>query len=241
MFHVVAPDYIGFGNSSMPALDEFDYTFDRLSEVIDSFIERLGLKKYSLYLMDYGAPVGYRIAVKHPEKVQSLIVQNGNAYEEGLGEFWVPFKAYWKDRTDENAAPLKNFLEVDITEWQYTQGVQNSERVSPDNWFHDQYLMDRPGSKDIQLQLFYDYASNPPLYPKWQAYFRERQPPTLIVWGKNDYIFPAEGVEPYERDLNNIEVHVLDTGHFALEEYGDLIAGHIRRFLTTNAIVAVTT
>jgi len=238
-YHVVAPDYPGYGNSSMPALNEFDYTFDRLAETIELFIEKLGLKAYSLYVMDYGAPVGYRIAAKHPERVQALIVQNGNAYEEGLRDFWIPIKAYWKNRTEENAAPLRKFLELDITKWQYTNGVKNIEKISPDNWFHDQYLMDRPGNKEIQLQLFYDYGSNPPLYPEWQAYFREHQPPTLIVWGKNDFIFPAEGASPYQRDLKNIEVHLLDTGHFALEEYGDLIASHIRRFMATKSLAVV--
>jgi pimeloyl-ACP methyl ester carboxylesterase len=237
-FHLVAPDYPGFGNSSMPEVNEFDYTFDHFAEVIDSFIEKLGLKTYSLYVMDYGAPVGYRIAVKHPERVESLIVQNGNAYEEGLMEFWDPIKAYWKEKSKENAEVLKNnILTVEATEWQYTNGVRNPETIAPDNWFHDQYLMDRPGNKDIQLQMFYDYGSNPPLYPEWQAYFREYQPPTLIVWGKNDYIFPAEGAHPYKRDLKNVEFHLLDTGHFALEEDGDFIAGAIREFLEKNAVV----
>lgn len=231
-FHLVAPDYPGFGNSSMPKLDEFDYTFDRIAEVVDRFIEKLGLKKYSLYVMDYGAPVGYRIAVKHPERVQSLIVQNGNAYDEGLRDFWKPIKAYWKDKTPENAKVLRDsLLTIEATKWQYTNGVRNPQTIAPDNWFHDQYLLDRPGNKDIQLKLFYDYGSNPPLYPEWQAYFRERQPATLIVWGKNDFIFPAEGAEPYKRDLKDIEFHLIDTGHFALEEEGDFIASRIREFL----------
>ena len=232
-FHLVAPDYPGYGNSSMPTVDEFDYTFDRLSEVMEGFIQKLGLKKYSLYLQDYGAPIGYRIAVNHPERVQALIVQNGNAYEEGLLDFWKPLRAYWKDRTEENAAALRKFLVLEVTKWQYTHGVRNPDTISPDNWIIDQYLMDRPGNVDIQLALFYSYGSNPPLYPAWQAYFREHQPPTLIVWGKNDYIFPAEGAHPYQRDLKNIEFHLLDTGHFALEEDGGVIADHIRRFLTT--------
>jgi pimeloyl-ACP methyl ester carboxylesterase len=237
-FHLVAPDYPGFGNSSMPKVDEFDYTFDHFAEIIDSFIEKLGLKIYSLYVMDYGAPVGYRIAAKHPERVESLIVQNGNAYEEGLMEFWDPIKAYWKEKSKENADVLKNnLLTIEATKWQYTNGVRDPETIAPENWFHDQYLMDRPGNKDIQLQMFYDYGSNPPLYPEWQAYFREYQPPTLIVWGKNDYIFPAEGAHPYRRDLKNVEFHLLDTGHFALEEDGDFIAGRIRDFLEKNAVV----
>ncbi|MHC4388644.1 MAG: alpha/beta fold hydrolase [Planctomycetota bacterium] len=231
-FHLVAPDYPGFGNSSMPRVDEFEYTFDHIAEVIDSFIEKLDLSRYSLYMMDYGAPVGYRIAVKHPERVESLIVQNGNAYEEGLREFWDPIKAYWKDKTEGNADALReNLLTIEATRWQYTNGVRNPEAISPDNWFHDQYLMDRPGNKEIQLQLFYDYGSNPPLYPEWQDYFRQYQPPTLIVWGKNDYIFPEEGAHPYKRDLKNLEFCLLDTGHFALEEDGESIATHICRLM----------
>ena len=231
-FHLVAPDYPGFGNSSMPSVEEYDYTFDGIAEIIDSFTEKLGLYKYSPYMMDYGAPVGYRLAVKHPERVESLIVQNGNAYEEGLRGFWDPIKAYWKERSKENGDVLRNsLLTIEATKWQYTNGVRNPETIAPENWFHDQYLMDRPGNKDIQLQLFYDYGSNPPLYPDWQAYFREYQPPTLIVWGKNDYIFPEEGAHPYKRDLKKIEFHVLDTGHFALEEDGDKIAHLITCFM----------
>jgi pimeloyl-ACP methyl ester carboxylesterase len=234
-FHVVAPDYPGYGYSSMPTVGEFDYTFDRIAGIIDAFIGKLGLQKYTLYVFDYGAPVGFRIAAKHPERVEALIVQNGNAYDEGLLDFWKPIRAYWKDKTEENAKVLRNsLLTIEATKWQYTNGVRNSEIIAPDNWIHDQYLMERPGNKDIQLQLFYDYRSNPPLYPQWQAYFREHQPPTLIAWGKNDYIFPAEGAFPYKRDLKNIEFHLLDTGHFALEEDGDLIASLIGDFLKKN-------
>jgi pimeloyl-ACP methyl ester carboxylesterase len=230
-FHLVAPDYPGFGYSSMPTVEEFDYTFDRLAEVIEKFTQAVGLNKYSLYVMDYGAPIGYRLATKHPERVEALIVQNGNAYEEGLREFWEPLKAYWRERTTENAERLRQFLALDGTKWQYTHGVRNPQAISPDNWTFDQYFLDRPGNKDIQLALFYNYRSNPPLYPQWQEYFRTHQPPTLVVWGKNDDIFPAEGAYPYKRDLKDIEFHLLDTGHFALEEEGDAIADYIRRFL----------
>ena len=230
-FHVVAPDYPGFGQSSMPRVDEFPYTFDRLAELMDRFVETLGLTTYSLYVMDYGAPVGYRLATKHPDRVQALIVQNGNAYEEGLREFWQPLRAYWRERTEANAAALRKFLALEATKWQYTHGVRNPEAISPDNWLVDQYLLDRPGNQEIQLELFYDYRSNLPLYPAWQAYFRQHQPPTLVVWGKNDFIFPAEGAYPYKRDLKRIEFHLLETGHFALEEDGAQIAGLIRRFL----------
>ena len=237
-FHLVAPDYPGFGNSSMPSVEEYDYTFNGIAEIIDGFTVKLGLYKYSLYVMDYGAPVGYRIAVKHPERVESLIVQNGNAYEEGLREFWDPIKAYWKEKSKENADVLRNsFLTIEATKWLYTNGVRNPESVAPENWFHDQYLLDRPGNKDIQLKLFYDYGSNPPLYPDWQAYFRKYQPPTLIAWGKNDYIFPEEGAHPYKRDLKNIEFHLLDTGHFALEEDCDKIAYLITCFLAKHTEV----
>jgi pimeloyl-ACP methyl ester carboxylesterase len=233
-FHLVAPDYPGFGNSSMPTVTEFDYTFDRLAQVMEDFIEAIGLKSYSLYVMDYGAPVGYRIAVRHPERVEALIVQNGNAYEEGLGEFWEPLKAYWQNRTPENADKLRQFLTLDATKWQYTHGVRNLEAISPDNWTIDQALLDRPGNQDIQLALFYSYGSNPPLYPQWQEYFRQYQPQTLIVWGKNDPIFPDKGAHPYKRDLPNLEFHLLDTGHFALEEEGEAIASYIKRFLETH-------
>jgi pimeloyl-ACP methyl ester carboxylesterase len=232
-FHLIAPDYPGFGNSSMPTVDEFDYTFDRLAEIVEKFITALDLKKYSLYVMDYGAPIGYRIAAKYPERVEALIVQNGNAYEEGLGEFWNPIKAYWKDRSPENVEKLKYLVTLEATKWQYTNGVRNLEAVSPDTWNMDQLFLDRPGNGEIQLALLYSYGTNPPLYPQWQEYFRKYQPPTLIVWGKNDYIFPAEGAYPYQRDLKDVEFHLLDTGHFALEEEGDAIATYISQFLTS--------
>lgn len=230
-FHLVAPDYPGFGNSSMPTVNQFDYTFDHLAEVINKFTEAVGLSKYSLYVMDYGAPIGFRLATKHPERVEALIVQNGNAYEEGLRDFWEPLKAYWRDRSSKNADNLRQFFTLDATKWQYTHGVRNPQAISPDNWNIDQPLLDRHGNNDIQLALFYSYGSNPPLYPQWQDYFRTHQPPTLIVWGKNDLIFPAEGAYPYKHDLKTIEFHLLDTGHFALEEEGDAIADYIRRFI----------
>ncbi len=236
-YHVVAPDYPGFGNSSMPTVDQFTYSFDNLAKVMEQFTQEVGLKSYSLYLMDYGAPVGFRLAVSYPERIDSLIIQNGNAYEEGLREFWKPFRAYWKDRTPENARALKGFLNLPATKWQYTHGVRDPEAISPDNWLVDQYLLDRKGNNDIQLQLFYSYGSNLSLYPQWQAYLREYQPPALIVWGKNDQIFPAEGAYPYKRDLNNLEFHLLDTGHFALEEDVDLIANYIGRFLDKRVAV----
>ncbi|MBD2100359.1 alpha/beta fold hydrolase [Leptolyngbya sp. FACHB-261] len=235
-FHLVAPDYPGYGNSSMPTVDEFDYTFDHLAEIMEKFIAAIDLQKYSLYVMDYGAPIGYRIAAKHPERVEALIVQNGNAYEEGLREFWDPIKAYWQERSPENASKLTHLVTLEATKWQYTNGVSDLEAISPDTWTMDQLFLDRPGNAEIQLALLYSYGTNPPLYPQWQEYFRKYQPPTLIVWGKNDYIFPAEGAYPYQRDLKDVEFHLLDTGHFALEEDGDVIADHIRGFMTTHVM-----
>ncbi len=230
-YHVVAPDYPGYGNSSAPAVDEFEYTFDNLANVVEQLTVELGLERYSLYLMDYGAPVGFRLAVRHPERVETLIVQNGNAYDEGLREFWKPLKSYWKDRSRTKGDELRKLLTIDATKWQYTHGVRNVESISPDNWNIDQRLLDRPGNQEIQLALFYDYGSNPSRYPRWQQYLREYQPPTLIVWGKNDFIFPAEGAHPYRRDLQTVDFHLLDTGHFALEEDGQKIAQLMRNFL----------
>ncbi len=235
-FHLIAPDYPGFGASSMPEVNEFEYSFDKLGDIIAKLTIKLDLPEYFLYLMDYGAPVGYRLASKYPKKVLGLIVQNGNAYEEGLGDFWQPIKAYWQDKNPENAEILaENLLTLEATKWQYTNGVRDLQAIAPDNWFHDQYLLDRPGNQEIQLELFYSYGTNPPLYPQWQKYFRQFQPPTLIVWGKGDYIFPEEGAHPYKRDLNNLEFHILDTGHFALEEDLDLIANYIRNFARSNS------
>ena len=235
-FHLIAPDYPGFGFSSMPTVDEFDYTFDNLTKVVESFITAMGLDRYSIYLMDYGAPIGFRIAARWPDRVETLIVQNGNAYEEGLREFWDPIKAYWREKSEANGEQLMNLFTLEATKWQYTHGVRDVESISPDNWGHVQPLLDRPGNNAIQLALFYSYGSNPPLYPEWQAYFRKHQPPTLVVWGKNDPIFPAEGAHPYKRDLKNLEFHLLDTGHFALEEDGEVIASYIRLFIQANVV-----
>jgi len=233
-YHVIAPDYPGYGQSSMPSVDEFDYSFDRFADLIETFTEKLELNRYSLYLMDYGAPVGFRLAAKHPERVDSLIIQNGNAYEEGLRDFWKPLKAYWANRTPKNAEALVGLLTLEATKWQYTHGTRQPETISPDNWAVDQPLLDREGNQAIQLQMFFDYASNPPLYPSWQKYLSVHQPPTLIVWGKNDHIFPAEGAHPYKQHLKNLEFHLLDTGHFALEEDGEQIAKLMRAFLGRN-------
>lgn len=233
-YHVIAPDMPGYGQSSAPSVEEFEYSFDHMASIIEQFTQKTELEKYSLYLMDYGAPVGFRVAAKNPEKVQSLIIQNGNAYDEGLREFWVPLKAYWKDQSVKNADALRGLLTIDATKWQYTHGVRNETVISPDNWTIDQRLLDRKGNQEIQLAMFLSYGSNPPLYPKWQSYLRTHQPPTLIVWGKNDQIFPADGAHPYKKDLKNLEFHLLDTGHFALEEDGDKIAQLMRGFLSKN-------
>jgi len=253
-YHLVAPDYPGFGQSSMPAVDKFDYTFDNLANVVGKFVDTVGLDNYSLYLMDYGAPVGFRLATKNPERIDSLIIQNGNAYIEGIdNNFWEPIQAYWKNRDAVNKGldndwwknikaaykkpnmtndeALRFLVTEGATKWQYTNGVRNAENISPDTWDHVQPLLDREGNTEIQLQLFYSYGSNPPLYPQWQAYMREHQPPTLIVWGDKDEIFPAAGAYPYKRDLKNVDFHLLNTGHFALEEDVDVIANHIKRFL----------
>jgi len=231
-YRVLAPDYPGFGHSSMPPRDAFAYTFDTLAEVIEGFIGKLGLTRYALYVQDYGAPIGYRLAVEHPERVAAIVVQNGNAYDEGLDhDFWKPIKAYWSDPASrEKRDALRNLLTYEATKWQYAHGVEDPELVSPDGAAHDQFLLDRPGNDEIQLDLFLSYGSNPPLYPQWQEYFRKHQPPMLVAWGKNDQIFPAAGAEPYKRDLKTLEFHLLDAGHFALETNGEEIAALMRDF-----------
>ena len=230
-YHVVAPDYPGFGESSAPDRATFRYTFENLSIIIERFTQNIGLTNYALYMMDYGAPVGFRLAVRQPQRVTALIVQNGNAYVEGLRDFWVPFRQYWQDNSQASRDALRVFLKIEATMFQYTFGVRDVSLVSPDTWTVDQYRLDRPGNNEIQLDLFYDYQTNVDLYPVWQAYLRNYQPPTLVVWGKNDPIFPAEGAQPFKRDLTNLEFHLLDTGHFALETHGAEIAGLMRRFL----------
>jgi pimeloyl-ACP methyl ester carboxylesterase len=235
-YHVLAPDYPGFGRSDQPLMKDFEYTFNNMASIVEGFLKELNVEKYSIYLMDYGAPIGFRIAAKYPQKVDALIIQNGNAYDEGLRDFWIPIKKYWNDYTIENGKPLEGFHSPDGLKWQYTHGVQNVEKISPDNWNVDLQHLTRKENNEIQLAMFYSYRTNVPLYPEWQQYFRDHQPPTLIVWGKNDYIFPAEGAHPYKKDLKNLEFHLLDTGHFALEEKGDEIANYILSFLENNNI-----
>ncbi|MCA1474192.1 alpha/beta fold hydrolase [Bradyrhizobium sp. NBAIM08] len=230
-YRVIAPDYPGFGESDAPDHKKFEYTFGHFADMVNTLLEQLGAPTYTMYVMDYGAPVGYRLALKHPERVSALIVQNGNAYEEGLREFWNPIKAYWADNSEKNREALAGLVKLETTKFQYTDGVKDLARISPDNWVQDQAKLDRPGNKDIQLDLFLDYGTNVPLYPKFQAFFRDRAPPTLIVWGKNDKIFPEQGAHPYLRDLPKAELHILETGHFALEDKLDLIAPLIHNFL----------
>ncbi|MCG8331054.1 MAG: alpha/beta hydrolase [Chitinophagales bacterium] len=230
-YHLIAPDYPGYGKSEQPSMEEFDYSFDNMANIIEGFLDKMEIKQYSIYLMDYGAPIGYRIAAKYPERVQSLIIQNGNAYDEGLRDFWIPIKKYWNEYTIENGKALEGFHTPEGLKWQYTHGVRDVAAISPDNWEMDMRHISRPENNDIQLAMFYDYRTNVPLYPSWQEYFRTYQPPTLIVWGKNDYIFPAEGAHPYKKDLNKVDFHLLDTGHFALEEDGEKIAQLIRNFM----------
>jgi pimeloyl-ACP methyl ester carboxylesterase len=230
-YHVIAPDYPGYGQSDMPDRANFAYTFDRFGELVGGLLDQLGVTRYTMYVMDYGAPVGWRLALKHPERVTGLIVQNGNAYEEGLKEFWDPIKAYWSDHSEAYRKALYVLVAPETTIFQYTDGVSDLSRISPDNWVHDQALLDRPGNAEIQMDLFYDYRTNLPLYPAVQAYFRKYQPPTIIVWGRNDKIFPVDGAYPYKRDLRNLGFHLIDTGHFALEDKADEMVPLIRAFL----------
>jgi pimeloyl-ACP methyl ester carboxylesterase len=230
-YHVVAFDLPGFGFSDAPDRKQFRYTFDHLAKVIASFTEVIGLKTFAIYVFDYGAPVGFRLALAHPERVTAIISQNGNAYEEGLSEGWNPIQKYWKEPTPENRAALRVFLKPEATKWQYTHGVQDATLVAPEAYELDSALLARPGNDEIQLDLFLDYASNVALYPKFQEYFRSNRPPLLAVWGENDPFFLPPGAEAFKRDDPNAEVHLLDTGHFALETHAKEIASAIRDFL----------
>ncbi len=235
-YRVIAPDYPGFGYSDAPDHKTFAYSFAHYADMVDDLLGQIGARSYAMYVMDYGAPVGYRLALKHPERVTGLIVQNGNAYEEGLKAFWDPIKTYWVSGSEKDRQVQAGLLTLDATKFQYTDGVKDVSRISPDNWLQDQALLDRPGNNDIQLDLFYDYRTNVPLYPQFQKFFRDRQPPTLIVWGKNDFIFPEEGAHPYLKDLPGAELHLLDTGHFALEDKLDEIAPLMNDFLDRNLL-----
>ncbi len=234
-FHLIAPDYPGFGHSDAPAPEAFDYTFDRLASVIERFVDEVGLDRFSLYVQDYGSPVGFRLATRQPERIEALIVQNGNAYDEGITAAARHLVAFGEaPRTAASEKPIRDLLTLEATMSQYTTGVRDPERISPDAWTMDQHFLDRPGNNEIQLALFHDYLSNVRLYPEWQAYLREQQPPTLVVWGKNDPIFGAPGAEAFRRDLPDAEIHLLDTGHFALEDHAGVIADRIGRFHAAN-------
>lgn len=234
-YHLVAPDHIGFGQSAMPQVDEFDYSFDNLTEITLGLVDALGLDRFALYIHDYGAPIGLRIAARRPDRVTALISQNGNAYVEGFTPFWDVLFAHANDRAA-NEPAVRELLTAAATEWQHTHGVPDGlrERVSPDAWTLDQAYLDRPGNKEIQLQLFWDYQFNLDGYPAFHDYFRKHRPPALVAWGKNDEIFGPDGAAAYARDLPGAEIHLLDAGHFALATHGREIAALIRDFLRRN-------
>jgi pimeloyl-ACP methyl ester carboxylesterase len=230
-FHIIAPDLPGFGQSGMPPRTEFKYTFDNIAGVIDRFTEVVGFDRFAVYVFDYGAPTGFRIATKHPDRVTAIISQNGNAYEEGLSEGWTPIRAYWQDPSETNRKALRAFLTPETTRWQYTHGVSDEASVSPDGIALDNFYLARPGADEVQLDLFGDYKSNVALYPAFQDYFRKHKPRLLAVWGKNDPFFLPPGAEAFKRDIPNAEVRFFDTGHFALETHAEPIAAAMREFL----------
>ena len=231
-FHVVAPDLIGFGQSDMPGRDGFSYTFEALTDVLEGFTDAVGFDRYALYVFDYGAPTGFRLAVRQPERITAIVTQNGNAYTEGLSDGWNPIQAYWKEPTQANRNAIRSMLQPETTVWQYTHGVADPSLVSPDGYTLDNHDLARPGADEIQLDLFLDYASNIDLYPKFQDYFRTRQPRLLAIWGRNDPFFLPAGAEAFKRDIPGADVRLLDTGHFALETHAGEIAAAIRGFLT---------
>jgi pimeloyl-ACP methyl ester carboxylesterase len=235
-YHLVAPDYPGFGYSARPTITEFEYSFDHLADIIEHFTDTLGLKRYSLYLQDFGGPVGFRLAARRPERVRALIVQNANAYDEGITEgVRDVVLRIWKNRTPQTEARLRELFELPATQKQYLSGVPDPSLVNPDAWQHAQWGMDRPGDKDIQFELHANYGSNVDRYEEWHAYFRRYQPPMLIVWGKGDFVFSTAGAEAYAQDLKQVEMHLLDTGHFALETHARDIAHYIDQFLAKTA------
>ena len=230
-FHLVAPDFPGFGQSDMPDRKNYDYTFANIADTILKFTEQIGLRKFAIYIFDYGAPTGLRIALKVPERISAIISQNGNAYEEGLSNGWDPIRAYWKDASQANRDALRAFLKPEATTFQYTHGVPDPSLVSPDGRSLDDFYLARPGADEVQLDLFKDYSTNVTLYPKFQEYFRKFQPPLLAVWGKSDPFFLPAGAEAYKRDLTKAQVQFFDTGHFALETHVEEIASAILSYL----------
>jgi len=231
-FHVIAPDYPGFGHSAAPSTVEYAYTFDHLTDTVEKFTDRLGLSRYALYLQDFGGPVGFRLAVRRPERVSFLVVQNANAYEEGLPDsFWKVPRQVWADPSPANRAMISQAAMSDeALEWNYTHGMADPSRISPDSWVMQQALLNRPGNREAMVELLVDYRSNPERYPEWHAYFRAHRPATLIVWGRHDQIFPESGAHPFLRDLPDADLNLLETGHFALEDHSEVIAAHITRF-----------
>jgi pimeloyl-ACP methyl ester carboxylesterase len=230
-FHLIAPDLPGFGQSDMPSRERFSYTFARLAEVIERFTEVIGLARFSIYVFDYGAPTGFRLAVRHPERISAIISQNGNAYEDGLSEGWNPIRAYWREPSEANRKAIRAFLSPETTIWQYTHGVSDTTSVSPDGYSLDNFYLARPGADEIQLDLFGDYKSNVAMYPEFQAYFRKHKPPLLAIWGKNDPFFLPAGAEAFKRDIPGADVRFLDAGHFAIETHCEEIAAAILDFL----------
>ncbi len=230
-FHLIAPDLPGFGQSDMPPRGSFQYTFDNLADVIDRFTQKIGFEKLAIYVFDYGAPTGFRLAMKHPQKITAIISQNGNAYEEGLSDGWNPIRAYWQDASEANRNALRDFLTPQTTYWQYTHGVPDPSWVSPNGYSLDNFYLARPGADEVQLDLFGDYKSNVALYPGFQKYFRTYRPPFLAVWGKNDPFFLPSGAEAFRRDIPNATVRFFETGHFALETHAEEIGEEIRKLL----------
>ncbi len=230
-YHVIAPDLPGFGLSDMPSSSDFEYGFAAFSNVVTNLLDQLGIERYSLYVMDYGAPTGFRVALAHPDRVTALIVQNGNAYEDGMGDFWAPTRAYWNDNGPVNRDAMRPFLSLDGTRFQYLAGTRDEARIDPAAWLYDQLFLDRPGNVEIQLDIIYDYRTNIALYPAFHAYLREYRPPALILWGENDPIFLADGARAFLRDLPDAELHLFDTGHFALEDKADEMIPVMRDFL----------
>ncbi|KOX28240.1 alpha/beta hydrolase [Saccharothrix sp. NRRL B-16348] len=230
-YRVIAPDHVGFGHSAAPSVEEFDYTFDALTDITLGLLDHLGVRRHALYIQDYGAPIGLKIASRHPERVTAIVTQSGNAYTEGFTPFWEPLFAYATNPGPDTEPAVRALLTPDATRWQYTHGVKDPSRISPDTWAHDQALLDRPGNAEVQLALFRDYRHNLDAYPAFQRYFRETRVPLLAVWGRHDEIFGPDGALAYRRDLPDAEVHLLDAGHFALEDQLDTITGYIRGFL----------
>jgi pimeloyl-ACP methyl ester carboxylesterase len=234
-FHVIAPDLVGFGQSDMPGRDRFTYTFEALTDVLEGFTDAVGFDRYALYVFDYGAPTGFRLAVRRPGQITAVISQNGNAYDEGLSEGWNPIRAYWKEPSQANRDAIRSLVQPETTVWQYTHGVPDPSLVSPDGYTLDNYYLTRTGADEIQLDLFLNYATNIDLYPKFQDYLRTHQPPLLAIWGRNDPFFLPAGAQAFRRDVPQAEVRLLDTGHFALETHAAEIAEAIREFLVSRA------